>query len=161
MSRNKSITNESLEETIARFKANQRKRETASHKTTLMIENTEQDSQTAQSQTTQRVSKNTKAVSPIERKNAANQIIKQLLFAELTQGQALKELRMSVLGLKQERYASLVGVSRKTLSDIENDRGNYKTDILNRVFRPFGLKVGIIPSSPNTLASLINEYQSD
>ncbi|MDD9196109.1 helix-turn-helix transcriptional regulator [Aliivibrio sp. S3MY1] len=84
----------------------------------------------------QRVSKKITPAKAIERTRAINQISKQLLFGELTQGQALKELRINVLGLKQDIYAKLVDVSRKTLSDIENDRGNYKTDILDKVFKP-------------------------
>ncbi|TON06760.1 XRE family transcriptional regulator, partial [Vibrio parahaemolyticus] len=45
--------------------------------------------------------------------------------------------------------------SRKTLSDIENDRGSYNTEILNKVFKPFGLKVGLLPSSLDALKSLL------
>ncbi|MCE0558706.1 helix-turn-helix transcriptional regulator [Motilimonas sp. E26] len=108
------------------------------------------------SRTSQRASKKTLPTKAAERSKIVNQIVKQLLFGELTQGQALKELRINVLGLKQDVYAKLVDVSRKTLSDIENDRGNYKTDILNKVFKPFGLKVGLIPSSSNMLNSLLD-----
>lgn len=99
--------------------------------------------------------KNAKAVSAAERKTEANKIIKHLLLAELTQGQALKSLRINILGLKQDVFARLVDVSRKTLSDIENDRGSYNTEILNKVFKPFGLKVGMLPSSPDVLKSLL------
>ncbi|CAH0536597.1 hypothetical protein VMF7928_00552 [Vibrio marisflavi CECT 7928] len=53
-------------------------------------------------------------------------------------------------------FSELVGVSRKTLSDIENDRGSYNTAVLNKVFKPFGLSVGLIPSSTNRLISLLN-----
>ncbi|EVT76331.1 helix-turn-helix family protein [Vibrio parahaemolyticus V14/01] len=77
------------------------------------------------------------------------------MLAELTQGQALKSLRINILGLKQDVFARLVDVSRKTLSDIENDRGSYNTEILNKVFKPFGLKVGMLPSSPDVLKSLL------
>ncbi len=150
MSTNKSVTKESVQETIARLKANREKVSTT-HNTTEVFESSKQSVQTAQ-----RVSKNTTSVSATERTKAANQIIKQLLFAELTQGQALKKLRINVLGLKQDVYAKLVDVSRKTLSDIENDRGNYNTEILNKVFKPFGLKVGLLPSSPSVLSSLLS-----
>ncbi|WP_017045603.1 helix-turn-helix transcriptional regulator [Vibrio ordalii] len=105
--------------------------------------------------TRSKASKNAKAVSAAERKTEANKIIKQLLLGELTQGQALKNLRINILGLKQDVFARLVDVSRKTLSDIENDRGSYNTEILNKVFKPFGLKVGLLPSSPDALKSLL------
>ncbi|TON47279.1 transcriptional regulator [Vibrio parahaemolyticus] len=92
---------------------------------------------------------------PSERKTEASKTIKQLLLGKLTQGQALKYLRINILGLKQDVFAKLVGVSRKTLSDIENDRGSYNTEILNKVFKPFGLKVGLLPSSLDALKSLL------
>jgi DNA-binding XRE family transcriptional regulator len=83
------------------------------------------------------------------------------LLGELTQGQALKNLRINILGLKQDVFARLVDVSRKTLSDIENDRGSYNTEILNKVFKPFGLKVGLLPSSPNLLNALLKENDTE
>ncbi|CAH8189750.1 hypothetical protein VAEU17_190060 [Vibrio aestuarianus] len=67
----------------------------------------------------------------------------------------MKNLRINILGLKQDVFARLVDVSRKTLSDIENGRGSYNTEILNKVFKPFGLKVGLLPSSPDVLRSLL------
>ncbi len=142
---------ESVQDTIARLRAN-RKQIAPTHK--AVIEKTKQKIQAPQ-----RVSKNTTSVGTTERKSAANHIIKHLLFSEITQGQALKQLRINVLGLKQDVYAKLVDVSRKTLSDIENDRGNYKTDILNRVFKPFGLKVGLLPSSPSMLNTLLDDNE--
>jgi DNA-binding XRE family transcriptional regulator/predicted CopG family antitoxin len=146
-----SNTRESVEDVLARLRAN-RKQTSDFHSTA--IETAKKAEQ--KTRITKRVSKNTTSVNTSDRKKAANQIIKRLLLSELTQGQALKELRVHVLGLKQDVYANLVDVSRKTLSDIENDRGNYKTDILNKVFKPFGLKVGLIPSSPSVLNSLVS-----
>ncbi|MGU3414186.1 helix-turn-helix transcriptional regulator [Enterobacteriaceae bacterium C34A] len=74
---------------------------------------------------------------------------------KLSQGEALRLLRIEVLGLKQDSYAHLVDVSRKTISDIENNRGNYSVDVMNKVFRPFGLKVGLVPVSTSLLNSLL------
>jgi len=82
------------------------------------------------------------------------------LLGELTQGQALKSLRIKILGLKQDVFARLIDVSRKTLSDIENDRGSYNTEILNKVFKPFGLKVGLLPSSSDALKSLLMDGEA-
>ncbi len=83
--------------------------------------------------------------------------MKMLLLGEMTQGQALKALRVELLGLKQDNFSKLVAVSRKTLSDIENDRGNYTSDIVNKVFKPFGLKVGLVPISRHTLNKILSE----
>lgn len=96
-------------------------------------------------------------MSAFERDDARYKIMKLLLLGEMTQGQALKALRVDLPRLKQEKYSSLVSVSRKTLSDIENERGNYTSDIVNKVFKPFGLKVGLVPISRHTLNQILSE----
>ncbi|MEZ2794160.1 helix-turn-helix transcriptional regulator [Proteus terrae] len=104
-----------------------------------------------------RASKNHRFVATTDRKQVISKIMANLLFGEITQGEALKMLRIRVLGLNQDLYAKLINVSRKTLSEIENDRGNYSADIINKVFKPFGLKVGLVPSSPHVLSLLLKE----
>ena len=105
-----------------------------------------------------RTPKNVQPMSPPERKHKINRVIRALLMGELTQGLALKELRINVLSVKQDTFSKMVGVSRKTISDIENDRGTFKTDILDKVFKPFGLKVGLVPVSTNLLNSVLNSH---
>ncbi|WP_264480623.1 helix-turn-helix transcriptional regulator [Psychrobacter sp. I-STPA6b] len=78
------------------------------------------------------------------RTQAIDKVIERLHAGEITQGEALKVLRIQVLGVKQDRFAKLVKVSRKTLSDVENDKGNYSVDTLNQIFRPFRLKLGLV-----------------
>ncbi|EJL6339684.1 TPA: helix-turn-helix domain-containing protein [Vibrio cholerae] len=143
---------ESVQDTIARLRANrnQQQPKVGKNATHSIKEQAPLDTPTRS-----KASKNAKAVSAAERKTEANKIIKYLLLEELTQGQALKSLRINVLGLKQDVFARLVDVSRKTLSDIENDRGSYNTEILNKVFKPFSLKIGLLPSSPDALKSLL------
>lgn len=149
---NKPSNKESVQDTEARLRANRNQQQTKTGKnaTHSIKERTQLDTPTRS-----KASKNAKAVSAAERKTEANKIIKQLLLGELTQGQALKNLRINILGLKQDVFARLVDVSRKTLSDIENDRGSYNTEILNKVSKPFGLKVGLLSSSPDALKSLL------
>lgn len=105
-----------------------------------------------------RTPKNVQPISVSERKYKINRVIKSLLLGELTQGLALKELRINVLGVKQDTFAKMVRVSRKTISEIENDRGTFKTDILDKVFKPFGLKVGLVPVSTNLLNAALNSH---
>ena len=108
-----------------------------------------------------RTSKTTKGVSNFERNQKIREIIFKVVTSELTQGQALKILRMDIIGLKQDAYAKLVKVSRKTISEIENDRGNYTADVINKVFKPFGLKVGLVPQSTHFLAAIFTKQDSD
>ncbi|EJL6849755.1 helix-turn-helix domain-containing protein [Vibrio cholerae] len=148
----KQSNKESVQDTVARLRANrnQQQPKVGKNATHSIKEQTPLDTPTRS-----KASKNAKAVSAAERKTEANKIIKYLLLGELTQGQALKSLRINILGLKQDVFARLVDVSRKTLSDIENDRGSYNTEILNKVFKPFSLKIGLLPSSPDALKSLL------
>lgn len=155
MSNNNKSSKESINDVVNRLRRN-RKQVSNPHNTNS-DNNVKADTVNFGGRTSKRASKKTLPPKATERSRIVNQIVKQLLFGELTQGQALKELRINVLGLKQDVYARLVDVSRKTLSDIENDRGNYKTDILNKVFKPFGLKVGLIPSSLSMLNSLLDD----
>lgn len=109
----------------------------------------------------QRVSKKAKPISTPERQSAMNAIIRHLLLGEITQGKALKMLRADVLGLKQDAFATLVSISRNTLSEVENDRGNYTADVMNRLFKPFGLQVGLVPASRHRLAALLASEKSN
>lgn len=101
-----------------------------------------------------RVSKKQAPLPPSVRKSIIEEVMKSLLFSEISQGYALKQLRCNVLGLKQSDYAKLVKISRKTLSEIENDKRGPSVDIVNNAFKPFGLKVGLVPMSSNILKSL-------
>lgn len=103
----------------------------------------------------QRVGRQTKGTETSDRNEAIWQVSSALLRGELSQGEALKTLRMQVLALKQHDFAKLVHASRKTISDLENDRGNYSMQVINRVFAPFGLRLGIVPTSPEMLKKLL------
>ena len=118
--------------------------------TTQPITNTT-DTQTVRTRASKSLTPMTKA----QQRVAINKIIKSLILDEITQGAALRELRVSVLGLKQEAYTELTGVSRKTLSEIENDKGNYTPETINKVFKPFELKMALMPTSSSTLKTLL------
>ncbi len=74
---------------------------------------------------------------------------------ELSEGQLLRALRRDVLGLSQDRYATLVGISRRTLSDLEGDKGNATLEVINRAFRPLGLEVGLLPRKRRLLVQAL------
>lgn len=89
------------------------------------------------------------------------ELLTQLLKGEISEGQLLKGLRKEVLGFSQERFAKMVDVSRKTISDLEGDKGSPSLQILNSVFKPFGLKAGIIPRSLAMTEKMIERTASE
>lgn len=84
-----------------------------------------------------------KNLSPIEREAFLLELLEKLKQKHITAGKLLSSLRKDILGMNQDTYAALVGVSRRTLSDIENDTGNQTLPIMNSVFKPFGLIWGL------------------
>ena len=105
----------------------------------------------------QRASKNLASLTEQEQNIATQDVVKRLLMGEISQGTALRELRVKVLGLRQEAYTELTGVSRKTLSEVENDKGNYTSEIINKMFKPFQLKVSLVPESSEDLKTILNQ----
>lgn len=84
-------------------------------------------------------------------------LVRQLLAGEISEGRLLRTLRREVLGLSQDEYARLVGVSRRTLSDMEGDKGNVSVAVMNRVYRPLGLRVGLLPRQAKLLKRALEE----
>jgi DNA-binding transcriptional regulator YiaG len=79
----------------------------------------------------------------------------QYLLNEITLGQLLAYLRKNILGMSQEQYANLVGVSRRTLTDIEQDKGKLTQSVLDKVFKPLGLKAGLVPTHEHIVRKII------
>ncbi|HDR1185231.1 TPA: helix-turn-helix transcriptional regulator [Pasteurella multocida] len=96
------------------------------------------------------------SVAEIDRKKVRNEIIQAMLMGELSQGEALRKLRIEMFGINQQHYIQLVKVSRQTLSNIENDKGNYSVETINKVFKPFGLELGLVPVSKVLLKELFS-----
>lgn len=84
-----------------------------------------------------------KKLSPFEREAFLNDFLEKLRNNEITEGQVLASLRKNILNMNQDNYAALVGLSRKTISDIENDTGKQTLPVINSAFKPFGLKLGL------------------
>ncbi len=63
---------------------------------------------------------------------------------EMTIGEATKSMRQ-LLGMTQSEYAEkIVGVSRKVLSQIETGNGNPRLENLEKIGKPFGLKLAFV-----------------
>lgn len=92
-----------------------------------------------------------------EREALLQTLVRRLFEGEISEGELLRILRREVLGLSQERYAELVGVSRRTLSDMEGDKGNLSVAVMNRIYRPLGLRVGLLPRHPELLRRVLGQ----
>lgn len=86
-----------------------------------------------------------KELTSIEREALLSTLAAQLVREEISSGQVLRQLRREVLGMSQTQYADLVGISRRSLSDLEADKASPTVALLNQVFRPLGLQVGLLP----------------
>lgn len=90
-----------------------------------------------------------------DRQQVLIDLYQQYLLSEITLGQLLTHLRKNVLGLSQEQYATLVGISRRTLTDIEQDKGKLTQSVLDKVFKPLGLKAGLVPTHQHIVRKII------
>lgn len=63
----------------------------------------------------------------------------------------------------QTRYAELVGISRRTLTDIEHDKGSQAQSITDKVFQPLGMKAGLTPIHSHTAKRVmgLNFYKNE
>ena len=59
-------------------------------------------------------------------------------------GEAVRRLRVEVTGLHQSQFARMCKISVRTLVHIEHGEGNQTLKLLNAVFRPFGLQMGVV-----------------
>lgn len=53
----------------------------------------------------------------------------------------------------------MVGVSLRTLSNIENDIGDQTTSSINKAFRPFGISVGLWPNDIKIIKSAVKRLE--
>jgi DNA-binding transcriptional regulator YiaG len=81
----------------------------------------------------------------LQRRAILDEIQAGLQDASISMGQAVRRLRHEVTGLKQEQFAAMCKISLRTLRQLELDEGNPTVQTLNGVFRPFGMRVGIVP----------------
>ncbi len=59
---------------------------------------------------------------------------------------AIKQMR-KIAGMKQDEYASFVGVSLRTLRNVEQGK-DVSVATLNKIGKPFRLKVGFLVNDP-------------
>lgn len=78
---------------------------------------------------------------PIELREQARKELREKL-TELTLAEAILLMR-NAAGMNQADYAEMVGISRNALVSAESAHGNPTVETLNKIFKPFGMEVGI------------------
>ena len=88
-----------------------------------------------------------KRTEPEQVREAKEKLYEALAAGQITLGQATRQMR-KIVGLTQKEYAEKVlKVYPRVLMDIEKDRGNPTLETLEKIARPFGLKVGFVKAS--------------
>lgn len=76
-------------------------------------------------------------------------IRRMLALGDVTPGEALRVLRAAHLGVERARFSKMVGVSMRELAKIEGGTANSTVATLDRVFAPFGMRVGLVATRPD------------
>ena len=94
-----------------------------------------------------------------DRADLLNTVQHLVATGELTLGDAVRFLRAGFLRKTRPEFAKLLKVSEPALAQIESNKGNPTLDTLNRIFKPFGLRVGLVanPTSLGTYPALTEE----
>ena len=81
----------------------------------------------------------------------------KISVGELTIGQATRMMR-NIAGLTQKESAEKVlGIFPRVLMDLEKDKGNPTLETLEKVARPFGLKIGFVYNNERIMGASVNE----
>ena len=81
----------------------------------------------------------------------------KLSTGELTIGQTTRMMR-KIAGLTQKEYAEKVlGIFPRVLMDLEKDKGNPTLETLEKVAKPFGLKIGFVYNNERIMGASVNE----
>jgi DNA-binding XRE family transcriptional regulator len=79
-----------------------------------------------------------------DRKALLQELAQMVSENELSLGDAARFLRTIVLGIDRSSFAKIVGISQRSIAKIEDDPdANPTLDTLNRIFAPFGAKLGL------------------
>lgn len=80
-----------------------------------------------------------KNLTPAERQRLIEDIRSRGATGEESLGRSIRRLRLEVTGLDQDSFAAMCKLTTKTLSLLENGKGNPTLNTLNGILRPFGL----------------------
>ena len=77
-------------------------------------------------------------------RDAKEKLYEDLVSGQITMGQATRQMR-KIVGLTQKESADkILKIYPRVLMDIEKDRGNPTLETLEKIAKPFGLRVGFV-----------------
>ncbi len=85
-----------------------------------------------------------KPLSKIEKRTRREEIFRKAAAGELDFPRAVRDLRQS-LGMTQAVFAERFGLTRVQVIALEAGKANPTLETLEKIGRPFGLKVGFVP----------------
>jgi transcriptional regulator with XRE-family HTH domain len=81
------------------------------------------------------------------------------LCGEISEGTLLRRLRKTILKMNQAQFAELAKIGRRSLSDLENDRGTATLSSVNAAFSPFGLRLALLPMNGVLTQQVCADFQ--
>lgn len=84
----------------------------------------------------------------IDRADAKADLEERLRKGEITIGEAIREIRVTWLALQQKHLARMVGISKNTLGAIERGEGTERIATLEKILKPLGYRITMIPDLP-------------
>lgn len=99
-------------------------------------------------------------LSPTGREDFLRQNLLLNLAGKISEGELLKRLRKTLLGMNQSEFCKLADISRRSLSDIENDRGPSTSATLNAAFSVFGLRLSLLPMNAELTKLVCADFQA-
>lgn len=80
-----------------------------------------------------------KMLNPEERKTLLDDIKARSMEGNESLGTSIRRIRLEITGLDQASFAKMCKMTVKTLSSLENDKGNPTINTLNSILKPFGM----------------------
>ena len=87
-----------------------------------------------------------------DKRTVRETIADRLAAGELCLGEAVRLMRLA-FGMTQVQYAKLVGVDLRVLADVEKSVGNPRLETLEKLSKPYGLKVSYVKPAEQDAAA--------
>ena len=83
---------------------------------------------------------------------ARQDLYNAMLKGDVKLREAVRRARR-IMGLSQMRYARLIGIAPRVLSDFERGVGNPTLETLEKIGAPFGFELTFRPPNPNVVTA--------